>query len=171
MRRLILLRHGKTEAMAASGDDFDRALLPRGQADTALIAKILLQEGLKPDLALVSSAVRARQTWEMARSVFGEVKTEIIPTLYLAPPERMRDLIEDWSGQAETLIVVGHNPGIHELAATLLREGAASASQIGKLQQGFPTATAAVFEIDEAGRAAYDGFFTPKAYGGGAGGE
>lgn len=170
MRRLILLRHGKTEAMAASGDDFDRALLPRGQADAALMANVLLKEGMKPDLALVSSAVRARQTWEVARSVFGEVTTEIVPSLYLAPSERMRDLIDAWAERADTMIMVGHNPGIHELAVALLREGSASASQIAKLQQGFPTATAAVFEFDVAGRPSYDGFFTPKAYGGGAGG-
>ena len=135
MRRLILLRHGKTEAMAASGDDFDRALLPRGQADAALMAKVLLEEGLRPDLALVSAAVRARQTWEVAKSVFGDVKTEIVPTLYLAPSERMRDLIDEWGERADTLIMVGHNPGIHELAVALLREGSASASQIAKLQQ------------------------------------
>ena len=144
MRRLILLRHGKTEAMAASGDDCDRALLPRGQADAALMAKVLLEEGLKPDLALVSAAVRARQTWDVAKSVFGDVKTEIVPTLYLAPSERMRDLIDEWADRADTMIIVGHNPGIHELAVALLREGSASASQIAKLQQGFPTATAAV---------------------------
>ena len=171
MRRLILLRHGKTEAMAASGDDFDRALLPRGKADAALMAKVMLEEGLNPDLALVYAAVRAKQTWEVAKTVFGDVTTEILPTLYLAPSERMRDLIDEWAERADTLIMVGHNPGIHELAVALLREGSASASQIAKLQQGFATATAAVFEFDVAGRPSYDGFFTPKAYGGGAGAE
>lgn len=171
MRRLILLRHGKTEAMAASGDDFDRALLPRGRTDAALMAKVLLGEGLKPDLALVSAGVRARQTWEVAQTVFGEVKTEILPSLYLASAERMRDLIDERADGADTVIVVGHNPGIQELAVALLREGSASASQIAKAQNGFPTATAAVFEIDAAGRPAYDGYFTPKAFGGGAGGE
>jgi phosphohistidine phosphatase len=168
MRRLILLRHAKTETVAASGDDFDRALTPRGQADAARMGQLLMDEGLKPDLALVSAGVRARQTWEILRGAFGEVEAEVLPALYLASAERLRELIEDREARAGTLLVVAHNPGIHDLALRLLREGSASASQMAKVQNGFPTATAAVFEIDEAGRPSYDGYFTPKDHGGGA---
>ena len=168
MRRLILLRHAKTEAMAASGDDFDRALTPRGQADAARMGQLLKDEGFTPDLALVSAGVRARQTWELVKGAFGEVETEVLPALYLASAERLRELIEAREGRAKTLLVVAHNPGIHDLALRLLREGSASASQIARVQNGFPTATAAVFEIDAAGRPAYDGYFTPKEHGGGA---
>ena len=68
MRRLILLRHAKAENQAASGEDIDRALTARGLADAARMGQVLADAGLQPDLALVSSGVRARQTWEAAKA-------------------------------------------------------------------------------------------------------
>ena len=65
------------------------------------------------------------------------------------------------------LLLIGHNPGIHALAVALLRRDSAPPSIVAKLDRGFPTATAAVFAIDQAGRASYDGLFLVKDYGGG----
>jgi len=63
---------------------------------------------------------------------------------------------------------MAHNPGVHTLALEYLTESAASPSVLDRMAGGFPTGAAAVFEVDVAGRCAYDGFLTPKAFGGGA---
>ena len=70
MDRLILFRHGKAEQESESGDDFDRKLAPRGERESAAMGAHLAELGLKPDLALVSSAARARETWAAAAPAF-----------------------------------------------------------------------------------------------------
>ena len=70
MDRLILLRHGKADADATSGQDIDRALTERGRRDTLLVSKAMAGAGLYPDLVLVSPAARTLQTWEAASAVF-----------------------------------------------------------------------------------------------------
>ena len=66
LQRLILLRHGKAEERAPSGKDIDRALAPRGHVETRETARRLAEAGFVPELALVSSARRAAETWEAA---------------------------------------------------------------------------------------------------------
>jgi phosphohistidine phosphatase len=168
MHRLILMRHAKTERAAASGLDRDRALTPRGQADAALMGGVLKDKGLRPDLALVSPSVRTRQSWDAVQEALGDVEVRIEPRLYDASPETIRRLIQDAEDQAGCLLVMAHNPGVHTLAIDYLTESAASPAILDRLAGGFPTGAAAVFEVDVAGRCAYDGFLTPKAFGGGA---
>jgi len=74
--------------------------------------------------------------------------------------------VEKSADAADTVIVIGHNPGLHELAVELLIEGAASAAEIERVAARFPTATAAALLIDEAGRASFDGLFLAKEHGG-----
>ena len=168
MHRLILMRHAKTERMAESGLDRDRALTPRGLDDAALMGSILAEKGLKPDLALVSSATRTRQTWDAIHGALGDVELRIEPRLYDASPDTIRRLIEDAEDQTGCLLVVAHNPGVHLLALEYLTESAASPSVLDRMAGGFPTGACAIFEVDVAGRCTYDGFLTPKAFGGGA---
>ena len=166
MRRLILFRHAKAEPRAAGMDDFDRPLAKRGREDAALIGQVLAREGLVPDLALVSPARRASETWLHARDAFPAAKAELDRGLYNAGPEAIREVIEARADAADTVIVVGHNPGLHELAVELLIEGGASAAEIERVAARFPTATAAALLIDEAGRASFDGLFLAKEHGG-----
>jgi len=151
-------------------DDFDRPLAPKGAVDAALIARVLKQEGLVPDHALVSSARRTQETWGHVAAVFARTQADIRRDFYLADAHTLWHAIEEAAADADTLMVVAHNPGIHQLAVALLRRDGASPSVIAKLERGFPTATAAVFAIDEAGRASYDGLFLAAEHGG-AGGE
>ena len=169
MRRLILLRHAKAENEAASGEDADRALTPRGLADAARMGQVLADADLVPDLVLVSSGLRARQTWEAARPAFGSVSTEILPSLYLASAERITALVQAHGADADTVLVVAHNPGLQDLVLSLLHQGAAGQAIMAKVQHGFPTACAAAFIFDEHDRPVYDGLFIPKEHGGGAG--
>ncbi|QTN19481.1 histidine phosphatase family protein [Brevundimonas sp. AJA228-03] len=168
MHHLILMRHAKTERAAVSGLDRDRALTPRGLDDAILMGRILVEKGLRPDLALVSPAVRTRQTWDAVHEALGDVEVRIEPRLYDASTHTIRRLVEDAEEQAGCLLVMAHNPGIHTLALEYLTESAASPSILDRMAGGFPTGAAAVFEVDVAGRCAYDGFLTPKAFGGGA---
>ncbi len=163
MERLILLRHAKAEVDAASGRDFDRALTERGRRDAALIGQTLAEAGFSPDLALVSAAVRAAQTWEAAAPFFPAAKVEYAPGLYHIEPDGILALARAQGAGVKTLLVVGHNPGLGQLAALLAQDCGAATDIMARLTQGFPTAGAAVIDLD--GSAVR--LFAPKALGGG----
>ena len=156
MRRLILFRHAKTEVRPPHVDDIDRVLLPRGRGDAAAVGRALAQAGLAPDLALVSPAARAQETWELAKPAFPAAQAEIRDGLYNATPEDVEAELAIHDPAAATVMVVGHNPSLQELGVNLLIDGGAAPSDIESLSAGFPTATAAVFLLDDAGRASLE---------------
>lgn len=162
MDRLILLRHGKAEADAPTGQDFDRALTSRGRRDVAIIAQKLAEAGYAPDLALVSPAARAKETWEEAAPYFPDAQVEWAPALYHIDPQGILDLAMGQTPGA--VMIVGHNPGLGELAAFLARE-----ARHGEMIS-FPTAAAAIVDFAPAGGRPARAFslVTPKALGGGA---
>ena len=166
MRRLILFRHAKAEPRAPGEDDFDRALSERGREDAALVGAALARENLAPDYALISPARRTAETWICARDAFPRIRAELNRTLYNAAPEDVREAIEQVAERCDTLIVIGHNPGLHELAVELLVDAAASAADVETVAARFPTATAAVYAIDGVGRASLDGVLLAKELGG-----
>jgi phosphohistidine phosphatase len=162
MDRLILFRHGKAEAGSPSGEDFDRALTSRGRRESAEMAETLAGFGMIPDLALVSPAARARQTWEAAEAAFPGAKLSLAPELYNADPSAVRDAAEAAGRDCRTLIVVGHNPGLQELTIRLLQEGGSPPALVARAQRQFPTAAVSVFLVDANGRPAFDGLFFPE---------
>jgi phosphohistidine phosphatase len=147
MRRLILLRHAKTERETASGEDFERALTERGRADAVTTAKALVAAGLIPDLALVSTAVRARQTFEAAQPFLPDVHLELSRGLYNAPSDTLLRAAE--GAEADTVLVIAHNPGIGGLAHDLAARSLCDPAVRDRLDQGFPTGTAAAFEFTD----------------------
>jgi phosphohistidine phosphatase len=161
MDRLILLRHGKAEPESASGEDFDRRLAPRGQAESAEMAARLADLGFLPDLALVSAAARTRETWAAAEPHFPKAKVRVEDELYHADSGAVRHAAARAGASVGTVMVVGHNPGLQELAVRLLTEGSAPASLIARAARQFPTAAAAVFLFDDNGRPQFDGLFFP----------
>jgi phosphohistidine phosphatase len=169
MQRLILLRHAKAERTAPSGDDFDRALSERGKRDAKLMGKVLAERGLRPSRAWVSPAQRTRETWAEVAPSFNAAEARFPNDLYHATANLMRRLIEADEGVEGTVIMVGHNPGLHQLAVDLLVEGAASAREIDRMRGRFPTSTAAIFDFDAAGRPGFDGVYLAADYGGGGG--
>ncbi len=168
MRRLVLMRHSKAERHSAGGSDFDRALTERGRSDAALMGRVLAKAGVSPDRVLVSSAVRTQQTWAAMADSLPEAKAISLRALYHAEPDVILGLVET-EDDADTLMIVAHNPGIHALALRLLKAASEPASVMARFERGFPTSTAAVFAIDEAGRANYDGLFLAADHGGGGG--
>ena len=161
MDRLILFRHGKAEPDSISGEDFDRRLAPRGTAESASMGVHLAEMGFNPDLVLVSPAARARETWEAALPAFPKAETRFDDQLYHASSGAIRHAAETAGEACVTVMVVGHNPGLQELTVMLLQEGGAPPGLIAKAQRNFPTAAAAVFIFDGAGRPHYDGLFFP----------
>ena len=162
MDRLILFRHAKAESEAASGDDFDRALSARGRREAKAMGAQLSALGFKPDLALVSPAVRTRQTWEIAEGALAGAEVRFEPDLYNAESAAILALAEAAGAGRGAVIVVAHNPGLQELAVRLLRDGAAPPTMLARAQRDFPPAAVAVFDIDGEGRPAADGVFFPE---------
>ena len=151
MKRLILMRHAKTEPWSEGIDDFGRALTPLGHSDAKRMAEELVGLGWSPERILVSSARRARETCsEVAAVVVGE-KVRPMESLYLTGVRGLAEAVAQNDG-AETLMVIGHNPGLHDFALSILREGGAEDHQASlRLNEKFPTCCAALFETEESG--------------------
>lgn len=168
MNRLIIMRHGKAEG-SSPGGDFERGLTARGTRDATLMGQVLAQAGLAPDLALVSSARRTRETWAAAAAAFPPARCLLLRPLYHAASEAVLAEVEAQGEDAGTVMVVGHNPGLHELTVGLLRQAGAGEAVVQRANARFPTATVAAFLFDEAGRPCYDGLFYAAEHGGGGG--
>jgi len=160
MRRLMLLRHAKTENDAPSGRDQDRRLDDRGRKDAAEIGGWIARHPPVPDSVLVSPAVRAHQTWEIAweamKDLVRQPRVELLPELYGADPSQLLQTIRDASvADPRRLMLVGHNPGMHELAIALAGGGDAAGRK--ELAGNLPTSGLAVFdfEIDDWGDVAF----------------
>lgn len=139
-RTLILIRHAKSDR-AAPGPDHDRPLAARGRRQAPLMGAWLAKHGWVPDRALVSTALRARQTWDHVAPALGKVPRAELRALYHAPPQGIRDAL---AGCAEAVVaVVGHNPGIGELAAQVAR----AAPDHGRFYD-YPTAATLVVRLD-----------------------
>ncbi|WFU53671.1 histidine phosphatase family protein [Bradyrhizobium pachyrhizi] len=150
MRRLLLLRHAKTEHDAPSGHDQDRRLDERGHRDAAEIGGWIARHPPLPNLALVSPVVRTRQTWEIVREALKGAgpapKVEFVPDLYGADPVQLLTAIRMASvSDPKRLMLVGHNPGMHELALTLTGSGDEAAKRA--LGDNLPTSGLAVFDF------------------------
>jgi len=151
MRRLLLLRHAKTENDAPSGRDQDRRLDNRGRRDAAEIGGWIGRHPPFPGMVLVSHAIRAHQTWEVAweamRDLVPEPQVELMPDLYGADPSQLLQIIRDASvADPKTLMLVGHNPGMHELALALAGSGDAAGRKA--LADNLPTSGLAVFDFE-----------------------
>jgi phosphohistidine phosphatase len=150
MRRLMLLRHAKTENNAPSGRDQDRELDKRGRGDAAEIGAWIGRHPPFPDSVLVSPAVRARQTWDIAweamKDLVPEPRVELVPDLYGADPSQLLQIIREAStADPQRMMLVGHNPGMHELALALAGSGGAAGRRA--LADNLPTSGLAVFDF------------------------
>jgi phosphohistidine phosphatase len=141
MRRIVLIRHAKPEP--AGGSDRTRGLTAEGRDEAAALGRWLAAAGISPGFALVSAAVRTRQTWDEIAAALGHTAVSPRDDLYQSQPGRVIEMIEDVDDEVAVLAVVGHNPVIHEVALALAAEG----PQRAELANGFPTAAAAVIDF------------------------
>lgn len=144
MRTLVLLRHAKAVRAHEAASDEARALTGRGRRDAEAAGEAIAAAGLKPTLALVSPARRTRETAEHALKQFG-AEIDFDNALYLASPEGIWDAFV--ASEGECVVVIGHNPGIGDLAALLVREAHDGSKLARIVASDFPTAAWAAFEV------------------------
>ena len=162
MERLVLMRHGDAERQTPGLSDFDRALTPDGRTESRLMGKVLAKAGVAPDLALVSPARRALETWRAVAESFLDANEEQDPSLYAASAVRLAAAARDAGARARVLMLVGHNPGIHQYAIHLAIQAGVSEAAAKPLFERFPTASAAVFAIGPDGRPSFEQLFLAR---------
>jgi phosphohistidine phosphatase len=142
--RLLLLRHAKSEKGEPGVNDRDRALNPRGRADAPRIGAYMAHHGLLPRAALVSPARRTHETFERLTGAWpAACPVRYVDRLYNAGPEAIVDAIKGAS--PEILLVLGHNPGLHEAACLLIASGDVEARE--RLNEALPTSGLAVIDF------------------------
>ena len=119
MRQLLLLRHGEAESAAPSSRDFERALTQWGRSEVIEAAAHIRRAGLTLDAALVSPARRTRETVELIHDALHIRRISYEPSLYLGGPDTLLQTVQRCDADSQTLLLVGHNPGISELAQQL----------------------------------------------------
>ncbi len=163
----MLLRHAKTERDAPSGRDRDRRLDARGREDTALAASWIVENEYQPGLAFVSTATRAQETWQLLAPHLEQTRVENMPELYNATTAVLLGAVHTAANDAQSLMIVAHNPGLHELALCLATEE--QSSERDALAGDLPTTGIAIldFAIDDwrdvsFRRGQLTAFITPK---------
>jgi phosphohistidine phosphatase len=138
VKTVYLLRHAKSAWNNPDTEDHDRALNARGRAACTALARHMVAAKITPQLVLVSSAVRARETWErIAQELVQPFPVRELASLYLAEPRTMRKLIRGLDDKLASVMLVGHNPGFEELAHNLAAAGAPLA--LKRMAEKFPT--------------------------------
>jgi len=162
MRRLILLRHGKSGWDDARLDDFDRPLAPRGLRDVPEMGRRLAKRGQQPDLIISSAALRAISTAQAVARELGYREDRIVADagLYHASPETILSYAQRAPNDAATLMLVGHNPGMTELSNRLAHIRLDNMPTAGMLCVEFDAASSWA-DIDP-GRARFAWFDYPK---------
>jgi phosphohistidine phosphatase len=166
-RRLILTRHAKSDWDNPALADHDRPLNGRGRRAAAELGQWLASRDYVPDEVLCSDAARTRETWAVAASgLSGAAGPAFLPGLYNAGPEVMLETLKKAKGQ--TVMMIGHNPGIAALAAMLPAQ-----PPVDPDFSRYPTTATLVVDFEiaswaaiEPGRGSVLDFFLPDERGG-----
>lgn len=140
-KQLLIMRHAKSSWTEPGKTDFERSLNKRGRRVAPLMGRFIHDQGIKPDRIVSSSAYRAKETTELFAEACGvaEQDIEFVKYLYHAPASEYLELFDRFDDEAvETLMVVGHNPGLEELVYSL-----------SKMYESMPTAAIAHFEFEQ----------------------
>ena len=148
MHSLYLLRHAKSSWSDPALPDRERPLAPRGRRDAKRIAEHLVRLGIEPDLVLCSSAVRTRETLELVRPALGATTTVVVEDeLYAATADTLLERLRAVPDGAASVLLIGHNPGLQDLALLLASAG----EELSLLEAKFPTAALAALTVSKAG--------------------
>ncbi|MCG6114741.1 MAG: histidine phosphatase family protein [Mesorhizobium sp.] len=151
-RTLLLLRHAKSSWDDPALADFDRPLAPRGETAAPVMGAEMARRGWRPDHALVSPSRRTRETWALVAPCLAEAPAEGFPErLYMAGADDLMAVVREAPAHLETLLVVGHNPGLEDFAARLAGD-ASAAGALDRMRTKFPTGALARFEFEGAWR-------------------
>jgi phosphohistidine phosphatase len=170
MRRLMLLRHAKSD-WPDGVEDHKRPLAERGRRMSPLMGRFMVEKRLLPDLAMVSTARRAMETWELVRAAIGQdIVQKDEPRIYEAPSHAILGAVRQTPDDIHALLLVGHNPGLQDLALKLIGKG--REPDLSRLQRKYPTAGLVVIDFDikhwsevAGGLGRLERFETPKSIG------
>jgi phosphohistidine phosphatase len=140
-RRLHLLRHAKSSWEEPWLADHDRPLAPRGRRAIAAMSRHLDEQRIEPELVLCSTARRARETLDGIEPALARAAVSIEPELYGAAAAGLLARLHQVDPTVRSVMVIGHNPGLHDLALLLARPGTS------QLDAKFPTGTLATLAI------------------------
>ena len=146
MKTLYLLRHAKSDWGDSSRKDFDRPLNDRGWRAAKAMGREMRERDIRPDLVFVSPAARTIETLARAEEGFGD-KLEAVEerAIYLAETELLVELVRNAPAKVDHLMIVGHNPGMHELVLALA-DGPPDLRD--EVAHKFPTAALAEISFD-----------------------
>jgi phosphohistidine phosphatase len=169
MRRLLLLRHAKAERSIPGASDRDRGLIERGRKDACKIGTYMASHALLPDRVLLSPVARTQETWKFAAKAFKPAPgAGMVEKLYDATPHCILAVIKDIAANVHTALIIGHNPGLHELALMLVASGDLEARE--RLREKLPTCGLVIidFAFDDWNRlhpcsGRLERFVTPRA--------
>jgi phosphohistidine phosphatase len=153
VKRLLLLRHAKAEPAEPGIHDHERALMARGRTDAPKLGRYIADKGFTPDVILTSTAYRTVETADLTAAEFsGTPQVDYLETLYLAAPEAILSIVRSAADATHCLMIVGHNPGLEQVATALAREPLRrkERDRFDRIEEKFPTAALAVldFEVD-----------------------
>jgi phosphohistidine phosphatase len=171
MRRLLLFRHAKAERSVPGMEDRARKLTERGSKEAAKVGAYMASHALVPDKVGTSPSTRTRETWRFAGSAFRPpVAATPVEGLYGASAPAILRVIRETGAAMHTLLIVGHNPGLHELAVSLIASGDVEARE--RLREKLPTSGLVIIDFafddwaklhPQCGR--LERFVTPKSLG------
>ncbi|WP_030664711.1 histidine phosphatase family protein [Streptomyces rimosus] len=142
LRRLLLLRHAKADRPPGTADH-ERPLSERGRRDARAAGQLLAKEDWLPDLVLCSTALRTRETWDLAAAeLAGLPPVRFEPRLYHPPVPQLLAVVREVPPHVSTLLVVGHNPSLRD--AVLVAAGDGVGRRIRQVEEKFPTAAIAL---------------------------
>ena len=144
-RQLLLMRHAKSSWDDPRLSDHARPLNPRGRAAAAAMRRMMQEAGLAPDIVLVSSARRTLQTLEALEPWDETPLVEPMDALYLADPAQLLQVLRGVAETARSVLLLGHNPGVHDLALQLAGSGDGAMER--RLAEGFPSGALAEFAV------------------------
>ncbi len=156
MKRLTLLRHAKSGDDGTVARDFDRPLNAKGRRAARAIGRYMRDQALRFDVVQASPAMRVAETLQEVEAVYGlGLAPSWEKTLYLATPDELLDAVHQAPAEAESLLLVGHNPGLEQLVLRLVPAGDAR----GEVAIKYPTASLAemIFPVDRWGDVADGG--------------
>lgn len=143
VKRLYLLRHAKSSWKDPALADHDRPLNGRGRRAAKMMCGHMRERGVDPQLVLCSTAKRARETLARIEPALGNRAVKVERQLYGASADALLERLRRLPDNLDSVLVIGHNPGLQELALELSRPADAA----GELEVKFPTAALATLEL------------------------
>lgn len=157
MHQLLLMRHAKSSWDDPRLSDHARPLNARGRQAAAAMRQAMHDLGLVPDVVLVSSSRRTLQTMEALEPWQETPLVEPMDGLYLASAPQLLTVLRGVAETARSVLLVGHNPGLHDLAMQLAGRSAMALPAARRLAEGYPTGALAEFAVVGAWRSLDEG--------------